>query len=124
MAKDPTALPPVSNILSPDIAPDPGETVDTLLSGDGIRLERIVSYGHASPAGFWYDQAEAEWVMVVTGRARLTIEGETDDRELGPGDTLFLPAHCRHRVAWTAPDQATVWLALFLDTRLAPRAGN
>lgn len=98
--------------------------MDVLLSASGIRLERIVSRGQASPAGFWYDQAEAEWVTVLTGRARLTIEGETNDRELGPGDSLFLPAHCRHRVAWTAPDQPTIWLALFLDARLAPRAGG
>jgi cupin 2 domain-containing protein len=124
MTRESTAATPVSNLLSPDVAPGVGETVDSLLKGNGIRLERIVSCGHASPAGFWYDQQEAEWVMVLTGRARLTIEGETEDRELGPGDTLFLPARCRHRVTWTAPDQATVWLALFLDARLAPRAGN
>lgn len=123
MAKNPTAS-PVSNILSPGVPPGADEMVDPLLNGDGVRLERIVSYGQASPAGFWYDQEEAEWVMVLAGRARLTVEGETSDRELGPGDSLFLPAHCRHRVAWTAPDEATVWLALFVDTRLAPDAGG
>jgi cupin 2 domain-containing protein len=121
MAENPTAS-PVSNILSPDVPRGADETVDPLLNADGVRLERIVSHGQASPAGVWYDQEEAEWVMVLSGRARLTVEGETSDRELRPGDSLFLPAHCRHRVAWTAPDQATVWLALFVDTRLAPEA--
>jgi cupin 2 domain-containing protein len=124
MAKEPTTAPPTSNVLAPGASPGAGETVDVLLSTNGVRLERIVSRGEASPAGFWYDQAEAEWVTVLTGRARLTIEGETNDRELGTGDSLFLPAHCRHRVAWTAPDQPTIWLALFLDARLVPRAGG
>ena len=121
MTKEPTVAPPMSNILAAGEPSGTGETVDALLSANGVRLERIVSRGEASPAGFWYDQAEAEWVTVLTGRARLTIEGEADDRDLGPGDSLFLPAHCRHRVAWTAPGQTTVWLALFLDVRLAPR---
>jgi cupin 2 domain-containing protein len=120
MAKLPTAAPPASNLLTPDVIPGAVETVARLLTADGVRLERIVSHGHASPASFWYDQEEAEWVMVLTGRARLTIEGEAEDRELGPGDGPFLPAHCRHRVAWTAPDQATIWLALLVASRLAP----
>ncbi len=96
--------------------------METLLRGDGIRMERIVSHGHASPDGFWYDQNEAEWVLVMQGRARLTIEGEAEDRELGPGDSLFLPAQCRHRVSWTEPGKPTVWLAIFVDPRLAPDA--
>lgn len=98
------------------------EAVDILLSAKGVRLERIVSMGQVSPEGFWYDQAEAEWVMVARGRARLRIEGEAEDRALGPGDAVYLPAHCRHRVTWTDPDQATIWIALFLDPSLAPEA--
>lgn len=114
-----TGAPPTLNLLAALPPPGADEAVDTLLNGDGIRLERIVSHGHASPPGFWYDQDEAEWVLVMSGRARLTIDGETEDRELGPGDSLFLPAHCRHRVAWTEPGQPTVWLAMFEDPRLA-----
>jgi cupin 2 domain-containing protein len=97
------------------------EVSNKLLSGAGISLERIVSQGHNSPDGFWYDQDRAEWVMVLTGNARLTIEGEKNDRLLGPGDAVFLPAHCRHRVAWTTPDAPTVWLALFIDPSLRPQ---
>jgi cupin 2 domain-containing protein len=111
---------PTLNILSSLPAMGTDETVATLLKANGFRLERIVSHGQASPAGFWYDQDEAEWVLVVSGRARLRIEGEAQDRELGPGDSQFLPAHCRHRVAWTDPDQTTVWLALFVDDCLSP----
>jgi cupin 2 domain-containing protein len=111
--------PPALNICEGLPPPGAEETIATLLQGDGFRLQRIVSYGHASPAGFWYDQHEAEWIVVMKGRARLTIEGEPDDRELGPGDSLFIPAHCRHRVAWTQAGQPTVWLAIFADPRLS-----
>ncbi|MEJ2373974.1 MAG: cupin domain-containing protein [Pseudolabrys sp.] len=59
-------------------------------------------------------------MLVMQGRARLAIEGEAEERALGPGDSLLLPAHCRHRVAWTQPGASTVWLAVFIDARLAP----
>ena len=120
MTKKIASAPPTLSILSGLPPPGADEAVETLLRGDGIRVERIVSYGQASPAGFWYDQPEAEWVLVVSGRGRLTIEGEADDRVLGPGDSVFLPAHCRHRVAWTQAGEPTVWLAIFVDPRLAP----
>jgi len=113
--------PPTLNVLAGLPPPGADEAIDTLLQGDGIRVERIVSYGHASPDGFWYDQDDAEWILVVSGRARLTVESEAGDRELGPGDSLFLPAHGRHRVAWTQPGERTVWLAIFVDPRLSPR---
>jgi cupin 2 domain-containing protein len=120
MTKKPHSVPPTSNILSPLPPRGADEAVRTLAKGNGFRVERIVSHGQTSPAGFWYDQDDAEWVLVVTGKARVTIEGEAEDRELRPGDSMFLPAHCRHRVAWTDPDQPTVWLAVFVDARLAP----
>ena len=116
-------VPPTRNLLSAALAGRDAEHGEGLLAGAGFRLERILSIGQASPEGFWYDQPEAEWVAVLSGRARLTIAGEAADRELGPGDALFLPAGCRHRVAWTDPDQPTIWLALFIDPALDPRAG-
>lgn len=80
----------------------------------GIRLERIVSRGHASPEGFWYDQATDEWVMLAAGNAGLIFEGEEQARIMAPGDWVFIPAHARHRVEWTDPENDTVWLALHL----------
>lgn len=91
------------------------EAVETLCAGQGVRIERIVSTGQATPPGEWCDQETDEWVMVVKGRARLGIEGEAEERELGEGDFILLPAHCRHRVAWTAEDKPTVWLAIHFD---------
>lgn len=88
------------------------EQFTTLLQSAGFVLERIVSTGQASPPGFWYDQARAEWVVLLRGSAGLELEGEPAPRTLRPGDWLHIPAHARHRVAWTDPDQPTVWLAL------------
>jgi cupin 2 domain-containing protein len=93
------------------------ELVEVLASGVGVRIERIVSHGQCSPAGFWYDQDEDEWVLVVRGSARLRfVDGAV---ELRPGDHLSIPARRRHRVEWTTPDEPTVWLAVFFQA--APR---
>jgi cupin 2 domain-containing protein len=78
----------------------------------GVRIERIVSNGHASPDSFWYDQDQHEWVMLVQGEAVLAIEGQPDVH-LKAGEYVNIPAHVRHRVVRTAPDQTTVWLAVF-----------
>jgi cupin 2 domain-containing protein len=94
--------------------PGAEELVEALYERPGVRIERIVSSGQASPDGHWYDQDSDEWVLVVAGRARLRIDGEAQDRELGEGDYLFLPAHCRHRVAWTRSEPPTVWLAIHM----------
>lgn len=110
----------MTNLFDTTTATPEAERTEILLAAAGLRLERILSLGQASPPGFWYEQAEAEWVAVLSGRARLTIAGEPADRELGPGDAVFLPAGCRHRVAWTDPAGPTVWIALFVDPALGP----
>jgi cupin 2 domain-containing protein len=88
----------------------PDELFTTLLDAPGVRIERIVSHGHASPENFWYDQPRHEWVVVLKGAARLRFEDETI--ELQPGDFLNIPAHKKHRVEWTTPDGPTIWLAV------------
>jgi cupin 2 domain-containing protein len=88
------------------------ELTTILAARPGARVERIVSTGQASPAGFWHDQDWAEWVIVLEGAAGLLVEGEERPRILRPGDYVELPAHARHRVEWTDPDRPTVWLAV------------
>ena len=90
----------------------PEEVFTDILNTDDFRVERIVSQGHASPDGFWYDQDQNEWVIVLEGAARIRFEDRTDAVELRPGDYLAIPAHKRHRVEWTVPDQRTLWLAI------------
>ena len=93
----------------------PDELVTVLLDRPGLRIERIVSHGHASPPGFWYDQDQHEWVMVVQGAARLRFEDREQDIDMMPGDFVDIPAGKRHRVEWTTPDEPTIWLAVFHD---------
>jgi cupin 2 domain-containing protein len=85
----------------------------TILQRPGLRIERIVSTGQASPPDFWYDQNEGEWVVLLQGEAKLRFADEADARHLRAGDFIDIAPHRRHRVDWTAPDQATVWLAVF-----------
>jgi cupin 2 domain-containing protein len=87
------------------------EFVQALLTTPNLRIERIVSQGHASPPGFWYDQEQNEFVAVLAGAARLQFEDESV--ELKAGDSLNIPAHRRHRVEWTTSDEPTVWLAVY-----------
>jgi cupin 2 domain-containing protein len=88
------------------------EVSEALLDTRHFRLERILSTGQGSPPGEWYDQESNEWVILLEGSAGLLFGGETEVRVMRPGDYVHIPAHQRHRVEWTEPDQKTVWLAL------------
>ena len=90
------------------------EVFQDLLKLPGVRIERIVSTGQASPSGFWYDQGWAEWVLVIAGSAAVQFEDEAEARQLGVGDHLFIAAGRRHRVAWTDAALPTVWLAVHI----------
>ena len=103
------------SLLTPPPTGSAGELFETLLQRPGVRVERIVSTGQATPAGEWYDQDWDEWVLVLAGEALLRLADENEARRLAPGDAVLLPARCRHRVEWTTPDRPTVWLALHLD---------
>jgi cupin 2 domain-containing protein len=101
----------LSNLLADLPSHLPNELTTTLLESTTVRIERIISHGHASPPDFWYDQDENEWVCVLQGAAKLRFEDETI--EMTPGDFVNIPAHKKHRVEWTAPDEQTVWLAVY-----------
>lgn len=91
----------------------PAEAVDMLASGFGTRIERIVSKGHCSAPGFWYDQDENEWVLLVQGEAKLRFEQDNRVHHLVAGSYVNIAAHERHRVEWTREDVETIWLAVF-----------
>jgi len=101
----------VSNLFDDLAKQADAEIFTELLSREGVRIERIVSTGQATPLDSPYRQAHDEWVVLLTGSAGLWIEGE-DERSLRPGDHLLIPAGRCHRVTWTALDQPTVWLAV------------
>lgn len=91
----------------------PDEMVERLVDAGNVRIERIVSKGHHSPDGFWYDQHENEWVMVVKGEAKLRFETGDELVHLKAGMHVNIPAHEKHRVEWTAENEETIWLAVF-----------
>jgi cupin 2 domain-containing protein len=83
-----------------------------LVATPAVRIERIVSMGQATPPGEWLEQDWAEWVVLLEGAASLRFEAEPEPRVLRRGDYVAIPAQARHRVEWTDPDRATVWLAV------------
>lgn len=104
----------VTNLFDGIPADLPDEYTQILAGADGVHIERIVSRGHVSPPGFWYDQDWTEWVCLISGEAELRLESPAATVRLHPGDHILLPAHCRHRVEWTAMDKETIWLAVHI----------
>lgn len=90
------------------------EWLDTLVQRNDVRVERIISTGQSSPSGFWYDQAEDEWVAVLQGNAALEWADGTV-QELVTGDYLLIPAGKQHRVARTSAEPPCIWLAIFMS---------
>ncbi len=93
----------------------PQELTQNLWRTRQVTVERIVSRGHCSAKGFWYDQSWDEWVLLLSGKARIEFKDEPELTQLGPGDHLLIPAHVQHRVAWTEPRTDTIWLAVHLN---------
>jgi len=102
-------MPDSNNLLTLPPGTPGVETCTTLLRHPAFTLEHLASRGATSPDGCWYDQPRAEWVLLLHGAADLQY-ATGESRTLAAGDSLIIPAHCRHRVARTSPD--ALWLAL------------
>ncbi|MFN6339782.1 MAG: Nif11 domain/cupin domain-containing protein [Cyanobacteriota bacterium] len=111
---EPEAPPDHEGSLLSEPPPPPGkECTRVLVATTTLRLERIHSNGASSPPGFWYDQAEHEWVCLLQGSASIQLADEESPRLLRTGDSLLITARRRHRLVATDPDPGTIWLALF-----------
>jgi cupin 2 domain-containing protein len=93
------------------------EIFSCLLEHKGLRIERIISQGQLTPPGEWLVQEGLEWVMVLTGAAKLLLSGEKSARLLRQGDYMLIPSGRRHRVTWTDKKKKTVWLAVHYQAR-------
>ena len=102
----------VKNIYSGTKEAGEEEKFKLLAKGKNFRIDRIVSSGHSSPQGFWYDQEDDEWVMLVQGNAVMEVEGKMV--EMKAGDYLFLPKGCKHRIERTDIDPVCIWLCFFI----------
>jgi cupin 2 domain-containing protein len=102
----------------------PEEMFECLLKSEHVNIERIISKGHITTQGHWYDQAWDEWVLLLQGKATLLYENDNRLITLIAGDYLLIPAHTRHRVIWTQPDPVTLWLAVHLHNPKEILFGN
>jgi catechol 2,3-dioxygenase-like lactoylglutathione lyase family enzyme len=90
-----------------DIAnPAAGERHEELATIRNVSIERIASSRLTEPKA--YDQAFDEWVVLLRGRARLEVSGDTVNLDIG--DYVLLPARAQHRVLETSAD--ALWLAI------------
>lgn len=87
------------------------EIFDTLIPDKGILVERIVSSGQASDAGFWYEQERDELVFLLQGQAKLAWENGRR-LKMEKGDWILIPSRERHRVEWTSVSPPCIWLAI------------
>ena len=104
---------PLPNLLRPLPDDMPAELHETLARGKNIRIDRIVSDGHASDEEAWYDQDEAESILILQGEAKLQFDDHPKLAHLKAGDWMNIPPHRRHRVHWTSSEPLTVWLAIY-----------
>ncbi len=104
----------INNLFSNIPATEPTEIFQTVLQYNNVKIERIVSTGQTSPVDQWYDQEQAEWVILLSGSARLQFAKNPTVVVLSAGDYVFIPAHEKHRVDWTDPELESIWLAVHI----------
>jgi len=102
----------MNNLFSDIPSQLPDEVFETIVSKSGIRIERILSDGHSTEDGEWYDQNQDEWVLVLKGSGTLEFE-DGSSKTLEAGDHLHIPKHIKHRVSRTG--KPTIWLAVHFD---------
>lgn len=87
------------------------EVFEEIVKRDRALIERIISTGQSTPPDEWYDQEQDEWVILLQGEAQLAYSDGTT-LNLNVGDYVWLPAHQKHRVAYTSSDPPCIWLAV------------
>jgi cupin 2 domain-containing protein len=88
------------------------ELIENIVNSAVIRIEKIVSKGHVSPDGFWFDQDENEFVILLQGEAALEFE-DNNIVYLKKSDYIVIEKHKKHRIIYTSKNTLTVWLAVF-----------
>ena len=97
-----------ANLFEDRAPPAAGERIDVLLEHRNLVGERIVSSADITPKR--YVQAQDEWVVLLSGEAKLEVEGKVVD--LKAGDYLFLPSGIPHTVQ--SASEGAMWLAVHL----------
>jgi len=104
----------INNLFSKIPEYSDNEITEVIFCNDLIRIERIVSYGFASPENFWYNQDSDEWVILLEGNA--SIEFKNDEIiDMKKGDYIFIPANREHRVKYCSKEPNCLWLAVHFN---------
>lgn len=101
----------IENVFAKLAAAENAGAFTTLAEKRGVRVERIVSNGQATPADKPMTQDHDEWVIVLQGEAGLRIE-DSAEATLKSGDHVLIERGKRHWVTRTANGEPTVWLAV------------
>jgi len=117
IVKHPVDIPAINNIFEkiPENLED--EYCENILKNKDFFLERIVTLGQTTPKETWLCEDTDEWVLLLSGSAKLLFKSDGYILTLIPGDHLTIPAGTNHRVEWTDPNAKTVWLALHYSTK-------
>jgi|SRR3989344_7139033 len=102
----------IKNILSNIPDKIPKEIIETVVSSPNIKIERIISKGHVTSKGKWYNQEKDEFVLIIKGNAELGFENNNLVK-MKEGDYLIIPKNTKHRVEKTDLSTETIWLAVF-----------
>ena len=89
---------------------DGDEFFNTILKKGNLKIERIVSKPFFNSDAHWYDQESDEWVLLLSGTAKIEFEDEI--KTLISGNYLFIPSHKKHRVIDTRGTSPCIWLAI------------
>ncbi|MGI6701238.1 MAG: cupin domain-containing protein [Christensenellales bacterium] len=88
------------------------EKIEIIFENERIKVEKIQSFGCASPEGFIYDQSEDEFVTLIKGSAKLLIRGR--EIELNQGGHIYIKAHTPHIVKSVSNDAE--WLCVYIKS--------
>ena len=113
------AVPAIANLFELPECLTVEEVFEVLARGRNLKIERIVSNGHSTPEGQWYDQKTDEWVGLLQGEAQLRY-GDGATQQLRAGDWILIPAHLKHRVDRTSQSPPCIWLAIHGELSASP----
>lgn len=88
------------------------EFFENLLENENFRIERIVSLGNITPKSEWLVQEETEFVILLSGTAKLIFFENNETVYMKTGDYILIPIGTKHRVDWTDESDYSVWLAV------------
>ena len=90
---------------------------DFLAHAEGMSEEALQRKGHdldhSKAHELHHYEEDEEGNLKRTGSSHSYRDEDGSVKRLDTGDHVNIPAHTKHRVSWTDPEQETIWLAVF-----------